>query len=92
MAYRAALLGKRPAAGIIAIGGDVPPDVKTVPAAKWPRVLIAAGAKDQWYTDDKLAADEAFLKSHGVAYEIYRHDEGHEITAGVREAAAKFLA
>lgn len=91
MAYRAALLGKRAAAGIIAVGGDIPPDVKTVTAEKWPRVLIAAGAKDQWYTADKVSADEAFLKSHGVAYEIYRHDEGHEITAGVREAAARFL-
>lgn len=92
MAYRAALLGRKPAAGIIAIGGDTPPDVKNVPAAKWPRVLIAVGAKDQWYTADKVAADEAFLKSHGVAYEIYRHDAGHEITADVRDAAARFLA
>lgn len=92
MAYRAALLGERPAAGIIAIGGDIPPDVKAVPAERWPRVMIAVGAKDQWYTADKIAADEAFLKIHGVAYEIYRHDAGHDITADVREAAARFLA
>jgi len=91
MAYRAALLGRRPGAGVIAIGGDIPPDVKNVPAAKWPRVLIAVGAKDQWYTADKVAADEAFLKQHGVGYEIYRHGAGHEITADVREAAARFL-
>ena len=92
MAYRAALLGKRAAAGIIAIGGDIPPDVKHVPAEKWPRVLIAAGTKDQWYTADKIAADETFLKSHGVSYEIFRHDEGHEITAAVRDEAARFVA
>jgi len=92
MAYRAALLGKHRAAGIIAIGGDVPPDVKEVPADRWPRVMIAAGAKDQWYTADKLAADEAFLKHHSVAHEIHRSDAGHEVSDGMLAAAASFIA
>jgi predicted esterase len=92
MAYRAALLGKHPAAAIVAIGGDVPPDVKDVPAANWPRVLIAAGAKDQWYTAEKVSADEAFLKSHGVAHEIHRSDAGHEATDDMLAAAARFIA
>lgn len=92
MAYRAALLGRHAVEGVIAIGGDIPPDVKNVPAENWPRVLIAVGAKEQWYTPDKVAADEAFLKSHGVAYEIFRHDDGHEITAAVRESASRFIA
>jgi predicted esterase len=91
MAYRAALLGKRPRAGIIAIGGDVPPDVKDVPSDRWPRVLIAGGAADQWYTAEKIAADEAFLKGHGVAHEIYRHDAGHEVTTGVLDAIGRHL-
>ena len=91
MAYRAALLGKKPAAGIVAIGGDVPPDVKNVPAERWPRVLIAAGATDQWYTAAKVAADEAFLQGHGVAHEIYRHGAGHEVTADVLGAIGRHL-
>jgi predicted esterase len=91
MAYRAALLGRHPATTVVAIGGDIPPDVKNVSAERWPRVLIAAGANDQWYTAEKLEADAAFLSSHGVAHEIYRHDAGHEITADVLDAVALFI-
>ncbi len=92
MAYRATLLGKRPAAGIIAIGGDVPPDVKDVPAAKWPRVLIEAGTKDQWYTSAKISADEAFLATHGVTYQINRRDAGHEVTDEMLASVATCIA
>jgi len=91
MAYRAALLGSRPADGIIAIGGDVPPDVKDVPKARWPKVLIAAGAKDQWYTAEKVSADETFLTDHGVACEVHRSDAGHEVTGEMLAAAARFI-
>ena len=91
MAYRAGLLGRHPFDGVIAIGGDVPPDVKDVPADRWPRVLIAAGAADQWYTAEKVAADEKFLTGHGVTHVVYRHDTGHEITAGVLDAVARHL-
>jgi predicted esterase len=92
MAYRAALLGSHAADAIIAIGGDVPPDVKEVPAAKWPKVLIAAGANDQWYTAEKIAADATFLASHGVAHDICRSDAGHEVTDGMLAAASRFIA
>ena len=91
MAYRAALLGRHRVAGIIAVGGDVPPDVKSVPAERWPRVLVAAGAKDHWYTPDKVAGDEAFLRAHGVTHELCRHEGGHVFNEDVRVAAAAFL-
>jgi len=92
MAYRAALLGKRPAAGIIAIGGDVPPDVKDVPAAHWPRVLIEAGTNDQWYTSAKISADEELLKAHRVTHQINRRDAGHEVTDEMLASVAAFIA
>ena len=91
MAYRAGLLTRHKVEGIIAIGGDVPPDVKHVPAERWPRVLIAAGAKDHWYTADKVSGDESFLKSRGVSNEILRYDAGHEITPEVLGAVSHFL-
>lgn len=91
MAYRAALLGNHAAGAIIAIGGDIPPDVKNVPVEKWPRVMIAAGAKDEWYTAAKVSADEAFLKSHGVPHELHRSDAGHEVTDAMLAAAARFI-
>ncbi|TAK16230.1 MAG: hypothetical protein EPO35_05750 [Acidobacteria bacterium] len=91
MAYRAALRGSYRAAAVIAIGGDVPPDVRDVPASRWPRVMIAAGAKDAWYNAEKVSADEAFLKHHGVTHEIHRSGAGHEITDEMLAVAARFI-
>src|SRR5215203_6019237 len=78
MAYRAAVLGSHRASLVIAVGGDVPPDVKTAPAARFPEVLIAGGAHDIWYSPETLAADEEFLRSHGVRSRAFRYDARHE--------------
>lgn len=91
MAYRAALLGRHRVAGIIAVGGDIPPDVKSVPVERWPRVFVAAGRTDHWFTPDKVAADEAFLQRHGVTHTLLRYDAGHVFTDEVRAAIAAFL-
>ena len=91
MAYRAGLLGRHRPTGIIAVGGDVPPDAKAVPADRWPRVLVAAGHTDHWFTPDKVQADETFLGAHGVAHELLRYDAGHVFTDEVRAAIAAFV-
>lgn len=91
MAHRAGLLGQHQVAGIIAIGGDVPPDCKDVSADRWPRVLVAAGDSDHWFTPDKVAADETFLRAHGVAHQILRYPAAHVITDDVRHAVAAFI-
>ena len=91
MAYRAGLRGARRATGIIAVGGDVPPDVKDVPAARWPRVLVAAGDTDYWYTPEKVTADAAFLRTHGVAHEFLHYTGGHVFTERVHQAIADFV-
>ena len=85
MAYRAAVLGSQRAHGVIAIGGDVPPEVKTVSVDRFPPVLIAAGLKDSWHTSEKVEADDAFLRSHGVQTEIFRYAGGHEWTDELRD-------
>jgi len=91
MAYRAGLLGHHRATGIIALGGDIPPDVKDVDAARWPRVLIGAGMRDAWYTRAKVDADVEFLRSHGVDHEVVRFDAGHIWTEEFRRAVGAFL-
>jgi predicted esterase len=91
MAYRAGVRGRRRVDGIIAVGGDVPPDVKDVPADRWSKVLIAAGATDHWYTPDKVTADAEFLRSHGVAHDVFRYQAGHVFTDDVRAAIASFV-
>jgi predicted esterase len=93
MAYRAALMGARPVAGVIALAGDIPPEFKTdMPTRQpWPRVLIGVGDKEEWYSADKVEHDLAFLTSHGVPHSITRFRGGHEWTDEFRVAAGEFL-
>jgi predicted esterase len=91
MAYRAAARGVRPALGVIALGGDLPPDVGDDPKAALPRVLIGRGSADGWYTDERLALDLETLRARGTKVEVVRFEGGHEWTDEFRQAAAAFL-
>ena len=84
MAYRAALLGRYRPQSIVAIGGDVPPEVKTLAAEKFPPLLIAGGLDDPLYPVSRLEADEAFLRGHGARVEVLRYSGGHEWTTELR--------
>jgi predicted esterase len=90
MAYRAARLGRHRASGVVALGGDIPPELAAT-ESEWPPVLIGAGRLDQWYTDAKLNADVAFLRARGVPHEVCRFDGAHEWTDEFRAAAGQFL-
>jgi predicted esterase len=93
MAYRAAMLGRHAASGIVALAGDVAPELREGAASRtWPRVLIGVGTRETWYTADKLAADVAFLKSAGASVEVIRFDGGHEWTDEFRVHAGELLA
>jgi predicted esterase len=88
MAYRAAADSN--ATGVIALGGDVPPDV-VESGSKLPPVLIGRGIREEWYTDEKLQKDLRFLREvTTVSTCVY--DGAHEWTAEFREAAGEFLA
>ena len=84
MAYRAAVLGERRASGLIAIGGDVPPDVKEASADRFPPILLAAGESDEWYTAARAEEDEVFLRARGLRHEVFRYAGGHVWTAELR--------
>ena len=92
MAYRAALRAGHPCRGVIALAGDVPPELQTDPDTDWPPVLIGRGALDTWYTQEKLDADLGFLHRAGVQAESLVFDGGHEWTDEFRAAAGRFLA
>lgn len=91
MAYRAALRGRHRADGIIALGGDIPPELKLPERHDWPAVLIGAGSTDQWYTADKLQTDAAFLASSDISHDIVRFDGGHEWSTAFLDAAGRWL-
>jgi len=88
MASRAA--ADNPCAGLILLGGDVPPDVKDHPNVILPPVLLGRGTRDEWYTREKLDADVEFLERvTRVTRCVF--EGGHEWTEEYRAAAAAFL-
>ena len=92
MAYRAAMLGRHPAAGIIALAGDVPPELKEGARVRdWPPVLIGVGSEETWYTADRLDADVTFLRAAGADVDVVRFDGGHEWTDAFRRAAGEWI-
>jgi predicted esterase len=89
MAFRAAADFAWRCQGIIALGGDVPPDVAQE-AVQLPPVLLARGKADDWYTDEKFEKDLKFLR--GVTkVTTCVFDGGHQWGDEFREAAGAFL-
>jgi predicted esterase len=89
MAARAAVLTGVDAGGLILLGGDVPPELGSIPT--FPPTLIGRGARDDWYTDEKLKHDVSFLESRTVVKTCI-FDGGHEWTDEFRAACGDFLA
>lgn len=91
MAFRAAVRGRAPGAGVIAIGGDVPPELLADPSSAFPPVLLVRGERDEWFTQAKMDADVRALHQRGVAVTRVEHQGAHEWTDAVSDAAAAFL-
>ena len=96
MAYRALAFaamrteGLPAASGGIMLAGDVPPDVAPH-AAALPPLLIGRGTSDQWYTEQKAAADLTTLQAAGVAPRVHVFDGGHVWDASFVAASGGFL-
>lgn len=88
MAYRAAAFAA-PASGVIALAGDVPPDVAAA-QVQLPPVLVGRGRRDDWYSADRMERDVAYLR--GVTdLTVSIFDGGHEWSDEFRTAAGEFL-
>ena len=90
MAFRGAADEAPRCSGIIALGGDVPPDVRARETSL-PSVLLGRGQSDEWYSTERMAADVAWLRSVGTDLTLCEYDGGHEWTDTFREAAGAFL-
>jgi poly(3-hydroxybutyrate) depolymerase len=87
MAYRAA--ADISAGGVIALAGDVPADV--APPRRLPQVLIGRGLTDEWYTEEKMAADVRRLGELAVSVDTTLFAGGHEWTDAFAATASGFL-
>lgn len=90
MAYRAAAMAQRPCDGVIALAGDLPPDVAPM-TASLPRILIGRGTEDKWYTADKAAADISILRSGGATVTEHVFEGGHVWDPGFVTRAGEFV-
>ena len=91
MAFRAAVRIDGRVSAVIALGGDVPPELESDALARIPMVLLGRGARDEWYTSEKLASDEERLSAAGVRIQTVVLEAGHEWTAEFSEISAQFL-
>ena len=91
MAYRAACAASRPVGGVIALGGDVPPELDAARLARARAALVGRGQRDEWYSAALFAADTARLGRAGVALATIVLDAGHEWTHAFGEEAGAFL-
>jgi predicted esterase len=93
MAYRAS--ADLAAVGVIALAGDVPPDIPERPdgaaAGPLPHVLVGRGTADTWYTEEQMSADVARLERLAAGVETCVFDGGHEWNDVFAAAAGAFL-
>ncbi|MCC6350177.1 MAG: phospholipase [Candidatus Eisenbacteria bacterium] len=92
MAYRAGLLGRRECAAIIVSGGDVPPEFAAGTPRPWPRVLVATGDGDGWFTPARLEGDLAIVRLSRPDARWLVFEGGHEWSEALSEAAGGLLA
>lgn len=89
MAARAAAYAGR-AAGLILLGGDIPPEIKADASVVLPPTLLATGTRDEWYTREKFDNDLQYLqRTARVTPCVF--EGGHEWTDVFRDAVGKFL-
>jgi predicted esterase len=91
MAFRAAAASSRRVAGVIAAGGDVPPEIGGAGLAKVGSALLCRGVRDEWYGAAKFAEDQRRLREANVPVQPLEFDGGHEWSADVIAAANGFL-
>jgi predicted esterase len=91
MAFRAAIRGKVRAAGVFAVGGDVPPELLADAKSWFPRVVLARGSRDDGYTQEKLGKDLQALRPRVDEVSTFEYEGGHEWTADVTRAVGEFI-
>jgi predicted esterase len=91
MAFRAAAASAHPVLGVIAVGGDVPPELDADRLGRIGHVLVLRGERDPVYSVQTFERDQARLSAAGVQVTALQFDGAHEWSAPVREAVESFL-
>jgi predicted esterase len=90
MAARAAAYATDNPAGLILLGGNVPPELQADEAVTLPPVLLGRGARDDWYSEEKFTKDLNYLQTRTRVTRCV-FEGGHEWSDPFRLAAGEFL-
>ncbi|MBI2212309.1 MAG: hypothetical protein HYU52_01570 [Acidobacteria bacterium] len=88
MAWRAAIQHPSP---VIALGGDIPPELTSEVLARIPCALVGHPSLDEWYTHDKHQSDLSRLAEAGCSAEGRDLAGGHEWSAPFYEDCQTFV-
>lgn len=88
MAWRAAVAQSTP---VIALGGDIPPELTAQSLASVSSALVGHPSLDDWYTAEKHESDLARLADAGCSARSCRLDGGHDWSEQFYEACQEFV-
>ena len=91
MTFRAAAASSRAVDGVIAVGGDVPPELDLAAVGGIGHALVCHGRRDEWYTREIFERDVQRLREANVMVRPLEFDGGHEWSDDVVQAASLFL-
>jgi predicted esterase len=91
MAFRAAVNSSRHRVAVMAVGGDIPPEIESGALGRVSAALVCRGAADDWYTSQKFNEDIQRLQAGGVDVSPVEFQGGHEWSPDVSAAATLFL-
>jgi predicted esterase len=91
MTFRAAAAVAGRVDGVIAVGGDVPPELDAAALAHVPAVLVCRGARDEFYAPATFDSDVRRLREAGAEVRPVLFEGAHEWSDEVVRAASVFL-
>jgi predicted esterase len=91
MTFRAATASSRSVDGVIAVGGDVPPELDAAAVGRVRQALVCRGTRDEWHTHAIFERDVRRLREAHVDVRPMEFDGGHEWSDDVVQAASLFL-
>ena len=91
MAFRAAARGGHRCDGVLALGGDIPPELLADSSIAWPPVVLGRGDDDAQYSSAMFLRDASLLENARALAARATFSGGHEWSRAFCEAAGKFL-
>ena len=91
MMFRAAAAAAKPVDGVVAVGGDVPPELERAALARIRAALVCRGMRDEWYTSATFDNDVRRLRDAGTDVRPLLFEAGHEWSDDVVRAMSLFL-